>query len=71
MAVDTDYASPGCGGLIYVARYDTIRYDTSECESAWICIAHKIHGLMLTGQLLTGQMLTPLSKNRTNDHKVI
>ena len=27
-------------------------------------------GQMLTGQLLTGQMLTPLSKNRTNAHKI-
>jgi len=27
-------------------------------------------GQMLTGQMLTGQMLTPLSKNRTNAHKL-
>ena len=27
-------------------------------------------GQMLTGQMLTGQMLTPLSKNRTNAHKI-
>jgi len=29
-----------------------------------------IHGHMLTGEMLTGQMLTPLSKNRTNAHKI-
>jgi len=51
-----------------ICQYGHRRYLTNYLSK--LITVTLIHGHMLTGQVLTGQMLTPLSKNRTNAHKI-